>query len=254
MNQNAGNFGWYIKWNGQFRFGPTGIFGTMGAFHSTQKSGNFGWYTKWNGPFRFGPTGIVGTSFEGGLVWPVWSFRSVGPKCPFPFDKIVVYSAALLHPAYKNNNQTRGGLGEVCATGMHSSIGHVKFLKFQTGIFVEWKAPSLRVVLFDRSGQFGRSDRNYPFPLLDKIVVPSTALLYPASKNNNLTRGGLGRVCATGMQDAPFLGVRPLEKSLWKRPWGVRFSKVPISIIYGPVKLFWFTCKIEVSIVLHLTW
>ena len=107
MNQNAGNFGWYIKWNGQFRFGPTGIFGTMGAFHSTQKSGNFGWYTKWNGSFRFGPTGIVGTSF-----------------------------------------------------------------------------------------------------------VPSTALLYPASKNNNLTRGGLGRVCATGMQDAPFLGVRPLEKSL----------------------------------------
>ena len=141
MNQNAGNFGWYIKWNGQFRFGPTGIFGTMGAFHSTQKSGNFGWYTKWNGSFRFGPTGIVGTSFEGGLVWPVWSFRSVGPKCPFPFDKIVVYSAALLHPAYKNNNQTRGGLGGVCATGMHSSIGHVKFLKFQTGIFVEWKAP-----------------------------------------------------------------------------------------------------------------
>ena len=32
---------------------------------------------------------------------------------------------------------------------------------------------------------------------------------------------------------------------------GARFSKVPI--IKGPVKLFWFTCKIEVSIVLHLT-
>ena len=37
-----------------------------GAFHSTQNSGNFGWYIKWNGPFRFGPTGIFGTSFEGG--------------------------------------------------------------------------------------------------------------------------------------------------------------------------------------------
>ena len=32
---------------------------------------------------------------------------------------------------------------------------------------------------------------------------------------------------------------------------GARFSKVPI--INGPVKLLWFTCKIEVSIVLHLT-
>ena len=37
-----------------------------GAFHSAQKSGNFGWFIKWNGPFRFGPTGIFGTSFDGG--------------------------------------------------------------------------------------------------------------------------------------------------------------------------------------------
>ena len=37
-----------------------------GAFHSTQNSGNFGWFIKWNGPFRFGPTGTFGTSFEGG--------------------------------------------------------------------------------------------------------------------------------------------------------------------------------------------
>ena len=48
--------------------------------------------------------------------------RSVGPKCPFPFDKIVVPSPALLYPAYKNNNQTCGGLGRVCATGMYRSI------------------------------------------------------------------------------------------------------------------------------------
>ena len=75
-----------------------------------------------------------------GLARPVWSFRSVG-KCPFPFDKIVVPSTALLYPAYKNNNQTRGGLGRVCETEMYRSIGHVKFPKFQTGIFVEWKAP-----------------------------------------------------------------------------------------------------------------
>ena len=61
-------------------------------------------------------------------------------KFPFPFDKIVVPSTALLYPAYKNNNQTHGGLGRVCATRMYCSIGQMKFPKFQTGIFVEWKA------------------------------------------------------------------------------------------------------------------
>ena len=71
-----------------------------GTFHSTQNSGNFGWYIKWNGPFRFGPTGIFGTSFKGGPLWLVWSFWSVGPKYPFPFDKIVVSRTAL---------ETRGG-------------------------------------------------------------------------------------------------------------------------------------------------
>ena len=38
-------------------------------------------------------------------------------------------------------NKTRGGLGRVCATGMYRSIERVKFPKFRTGIFVEWKAP-----------------------------------------------------------------------------------------------------------------
>ena len=90
---------------------------------------------------RFGLTAIFGTSFEGGPLWPVWSFRSIGPKCAFPFDKIVIPSIDLLSPAYKNNNRTRGSLGRVCAGEMNSSIGRVKFLKFQTGIFAEWKAP-----------------------------------------------------------------------------------------------------------------
>ena len=40
------------------------------AFHSTQNSGNFGWYIKWKGPFRFGLTELLGTSFEGGPLWP----------------------------------------------------------------------------------------------------------------------------------------------------------------------------------------
>ena len=80
-------------------------------------------------------------SFEGGPFWPVRLSWSVGPKCLILLDKIFVPSTALLYPACKNNNQTRGGLGGVCATGMYRSIGLLKFPQFQTGIFVEWKAP-----------------------------------------------------------------------------------------------------------------
>ena len=97
--------------------------------------------------FWFGLTGLFGTSFEGGPLWPVWSFQSVGPKCPFPFDKIVISSTALLYPAHKNNNQTWGGLGRVCATRMYRSIGQAKFPKFKTGIFVEWEAPRVVMVM-----------------------------------------------------------------------------------------------------------
>ena len=52
-----------------------------------------------------------------------------------------------------HNNKTRGGLGRVCATGMYRSIEHVKFPKFQTGIFVEWKAPHVNVIkLYGQAG------------------------------------------------------------------------------------------------------
>ena len=40
--------------------------GNQGRFPFNPKVRNFGWLIKWNGPFRFGPTGIFGTSFEGG--------------------------------------------------------------------------------------------------------------------------------------------------------------------------------------------
>ena len=60
---------------------------------------------------------------------------SVDRNVPFQFDKIVVPSTSFLFPAYENNNQTHGGLGWVCATGMYHSIGHMKFLKFQTRFF-----------------------------------------------------------------------------------------------------------------------
>ena len=39
------------------------------------------------------------------------SFLSIVPKCPFPFDKIVVRSTAPLSLADNYNNQTRGWLG-----------------------------------------------------------------------------------------------------------------------------------------------
>ena len=61
---------------------------------------------------------------------------------PFHLTKLLFpVPLILLYPTYNKNNQTRGGLGRVCANGMYSSIGHVEFPKFQTGIFVEWKAP-----------------------------------------------------------------------------------------------------------------
>ena len=44
--------------------------------------------------------------------------------------KIVVPSTDLLYSAYKNHNQTRGGLVRGCATEMHRSIGHVECPNF----------------------------------------------------------------------------------------------------------------------------
>ena len=98
-----------------------------GDFHSTQNPGEFGWYIKWNGAFRFGPTGMLETCFEGCLLWPVWSFPSVGPKCPFPFDKWKGRTRTINKQT--TNIQTRGGLCQVCATGRESSaISNRNFL------------------------------------------------------------------------------------------------------------------------------
>ena len=57
-----------------------------------------------NGTDHFG---LVGPEYSGPALKVVhcdrsWSFRSVGPKCRFPFAKIVVPSTALFYPAYKN--------------------------------------------------------------------------------------------------------------------------------------------------------
>ena len=66
----------------------------------------------------------------------IWSGRS-DRNVPFHLTKLFSPEPliCILH-----DNQTRSGFGLVCATVMHRSIGHVEFSKFQTGIFVEWKA------------------------------------------------------------------------------------------------------------------
>ena len=69
-----------------------------------------------------------------GLLLPV------RPKFSFHL-KNYCPSNALLYPSYKDNNQTRGSLGRVCATGIYRSTGHVGFSEIQTEIFIEWKAP-----------------------------------------------------------------------------------------------------------------
>ena len=97
----------------------------MGAVLSAPKFRKFWLEIKWTGQSRFGPTRTLGNTSKR-LFILTDSLISVGkcPKCPFPFDKIFVPSTAPLHPAYKNNGQTRGGLGRVCTIEMYRSTGH----------------------------------------------------------------------------------------------------------------------------------
>ena len=81
--------------------------------------------------------------FVGSVIPGIWGLStSTGPVNslvrPFPFDNIADPKTALRHPAYKNNNKTRDGLGRVCVTVIYHSTGHVTF---QTRIIAEWKVP-----------------------------------------------------------------------------------------------------------------
>ena len=76
------------------------------------------------------------TTSEGGPLWPVWSFH-----CPFPFDKIVVSSTALPHPM-----PTMQWLGWDQFSWLYHSIRQVKFPKFQSWIFAEWKALTTHMI------------------------------------------------------------------------------------------------------------
>ena len=78
-------------------------------------------------------------------MWALYRYRSdlirsVRPKCPLPFYKIIFPRTDHLYPTYKHGNQTPDRFGLVCATGMYRSAWQVNFPKFQTGIFVEWRA------------------------------------------------------------------------------------------------------------------
>ena len=56
---------------------------------------------------------------------------AIGPKCLLPFDKIIFRRTNDLYPAYKHDNQTRGGFGLVFATGMHLPLGTWFFRNFK---------------------------------------------------------------------------------------------------------------------------
>ena len=67
------------------------------------------------------------------LIW------SVGPKCPLPFYKIIFPRTTDLYPAYKHDNQTRGGFGLVCTTGMYLPLGKWFFRNFKQEFLLNGK-------------------------------------------------------------------------------------------------------------------
>ena len=154
-----------IKWNRPFRLGPTGIFGTsfQGSpflpclFISGRSDRNLPFQlTKLLTPAplfcilftrtitKRAVAWVPGLCFQGSPFFTVSGhFGSVGPKSPFPFDTVVDHSTAFLYLAYKNNNQTCGGLGPgsvqpefecTVPLGMHAeSISILKLTRGNTG-------------------------------------------------------------------------------------------------------------------------
>ena len=69
-------------------------------------------------------------------------------------------------------------LCRVCATGMYSSITRVEFPKFQTGIFVEWKASSVTVRLAVTTNRYQEHNSFFPAALSscrDMQFLPQTS-------------------------------------------------------------------------------
>ena len=79
------------------------------------------------------------------------SFLSIVPKCPFPFDKIVVRSTAPLSPADNYNNQTRGWLGSGLCNRDVLFDQACEMSEFSQANFFEWKVP-LNLKVFRMTG------------------------------------------------------------------------------------------------------
>ena len=65
-------------------------------------------------------------------------------------------------------NQKLGGLGQLRGTGIYCFKGQVEFFKFQTGIFVESKAPSSCYPVHSYIQGFSLADcsEKFPFPFI----------------------------------------------------------------------------------------
>ena len=126
-----------------------------GRFPLNSKSGNFGCNIKWNGPWSNpNPTsnGTERTWSDRNIRDQLWRWSSLTRLViSVGWTEMFLSIWQNCCPACKNNNQARGGLGRVCAPRMYRSIEHVKFQKFQTGIFVEWKVPSVFLFLHLRN-------------------------------------------------------------------------------------------------------
>ena len=64
---------------------------------------------------------------------------TVRPKSSLPFDKIIFFRTTDLYPAYKHDNQTRGGFGLVFATGMYFPLGTWFFRNFKQEFLLNGK-------------------------------------------------------------------------------------------------------------------
>ena len=108
-----------------------------GDFHSTQNPGEFGWYIKWNGAFRFGLTGILGTSFGGALTGLVISVGRTEMSLSIWQNCCPQYPSFCRYTAYKNNKH------HTIARGLVSGLSNRtwKFCSFKPEFFVERKAP-----------------------------------------------------------------------------------------------------------------
>ena len=97
------------------------------------------------------------------VLYRYGSDSAVRPKCPLPFYKTIFPRTTDLLPAYKHDNQTRGGL--VCATGMYLPLGKWFFRNFKKEFLLNGKrvkclrrnaGPAKRLTLPLQKGEWTR--------------------------------------------------------------------------------------------------